>query len=111
MSLKLDIPLFKTILIGIDEESDRFEQMLSAKMKQYKGIEYIRDAVLQSLLNGVEVSVSDLDLDAFDIEDVWELNSCYYDYCDNMGSLRSLSSRFIDSCKETEPKPVVASFI
>ncbi len=111
MTLKLDMALFKTILLGIDEESDRFEQMLNIKMKKFKGIKYIRDTVLESLLKGVEVSVNDIDLDAFNIEDVWETNSCYYDYCDNVSSLRNLSSRFIDSCKATEPKPIATSFI
>ena len=111
MTLKLDVALLKTILLGIGEESDRLEQMLNIKAKQFKGISYIRDAVLKSLLNGAEVSVSDLDLDAFDIDDIWEIGSCYNDYCDNVNLLRSLSSRFMESCKMTEPKPVAASYI
>lgn len=111
MTATINIDGFKLRLLSADDESEKFKKNKFPKEINTAGAKYLYRKMLIPIIAEKEVSLSQLDMDSFDLDDI----SIIYDYYGNNyesgANDRSKLRKFYCNFKERAPMNSAVDFI
>ena len=111
MSQTIRVSTLLEQLKNVEDESERFYDLLKQEDFNRSGVHYLYEQVLTPLLEYRSVSTGDLNMEQFDREDIMDIFDYYNDNLTSNSEEFSKLRRIYSRCKETKPHQASVTFL